>query len=422
MEKGRGLVGTKIGNYEVVEYLGYGAMARVYKGYHTNLDRFAAIKILHSQFAADSEFVELFKREAKNLANLFHPNIVQVYDFDLYNEIPYIVMEYIEGPTLKDVIDKTHQRSTRLSLMQTVRIIQSIGRALSYAHKMNIIHRDVKPSNILLENTGRVVLSDFGLARLMSGNQLTLTGTVKGTPAYMSPEQSMGHAGRHISDIYSLGVIFYELVTGKLPHTADSPLAILMKHVNEPIVPPKSLVPETPEAVQKIILKATHKKEEVRYQTADEMLKDLALYESKTTTGMLPSASLSLETAEALKETDHLKLPETSKGARLSLHFVDTGQILEVGYSGEYTMGRRYKNQAVVPDIDLTPFNAYEWGISRLHAKLQVDQNSVKIIDLGSSNGTYLAGKRIPVNKPVELKHSNILSLGKLKLQVLIYQ
>ena len=155
------VVGENIGPYRILEQLGRGGMATVFKAYHAALDRYVAIKLLHPHFASDTDFVDQFKREAKNLATLRHPNIVQVYDFDIVDNMPYMIMEFIDGPTLKNVIDETGRRHVRVSLSKSVRIIMNIGVALSYAHKRSIVHRDVKPSNVMLEKSGRVVLADL---------------------------------------------------------------------------------------------------------------------------------------------------------------------------------------------------------------------------------------------------------------------
>lgn len=409
------LVGKRLGSYRFVEYLGYGAMAAVYKAYHQSLDRWVAIKLLHSHFAKDEEFVTQFKQEARNLATLRHPNIVQVYDFDVVGGMPYMVMEYIDGPPLRNVIEETRRRLVRISINKTVRIVQNIAVALSYAHRRQIVHRDVKPANVMLEKTGRVVLADFGLAKLLTGKHLTDPGVVKGTPAYMSPEQGLGKSGGHYSDIYALGVILYELATGQLPFDAENPLAIAMKHVNEPLPSPKLIVPELPDEIEYIILKAMQKDPADRYQTIEHFLNDLSSFSQTIRTAKLPTAKLSLT------DTHTTPPPEAQYDSQISLHFVDTGQILNLERGSEYTIGRRYKQQPIIPDIDLTPFNAYEWGISRLHAKILVGVNEVKITDLGSSNGTWLNGKKIPTDLPSTLRHSDVFYLGKLRIQVLIY-
>jgi len=251
-------------------------MAEVYKAYQSSLDRYVAIKLLHPFLADDPEFKDRFEREARNVAKLRHPHIVQVYDFDTdaESESYYMVMELIEGETLKDRLTKLSD--TRLPLSEVLRIIREATEALSYAHARGMIHRDVKPANLMLDSDGRVVLTDFGIAKIVTGNQqLTASGGMVGTPAYMAPEQGLGEAGDERSDIYSLGVILYQLMTGRLPFDADSPLALILKHMNEDIPSPRQFNPDISPAMEEIIYKAMAKDPEERFQTADEMLAQL---------------------------------------------------------------------------------------------------------------------------------------------------
>ena len=199
-------------------------MAEVYRGYHAALDRYVAIKVLHAFLADDPEFKSRFEKEARNVARLKHPNIVQVYDFeyDPSDESYYMVMELIEGPTLKERLVELATRNERLSLEESLRIIHDAGLALAYAHQQGMIHRDVKPANLMLDADGRVVLTDFGIAKIVTGVQFTASGGMVGTPAYMAPEQGLGEAGDERSDIYSLGVILYQLLTGRLPFEAET--------------------------------------------------------------------------------------------------------------------------------------------------------------------------------------------------------
>lgn len=271
------LVGKTLGKYELRERIGRGGMAEVYRAYHPSLDRYVAIKILHPFLGEDPEFKERFEREARSVAQLRHPSIVQVYDFDFDpdRELYYMVMEYVDGPTLRAELAAPGREEERYSTDEAIGIVRPVAEALSYAHSRGMIHRDVKPANIMLDRDGRVVLTDFGIARIISGPAMTTSGSMVGTPAYMSPEQGLGQAGDHRSDIYSLGVVLYQLVTGVLPFQAETPIAVVLKHVNEPLPRPSLVNPELPEEVERIIMTALAKAPEERYQSADDLIADL---------------------------------------------------------------------------------------------------------------------------------------------------
>jgi len=267
----------RLGKYEIIDRIGRGGMAEVYRGYHPALDRYVAIKLLHPFLADDPEFKDRFENEARNVARLKHPNIVQVYDFDYdaESESYYMVMELIDGPTLKDRLFDLDMTSERFPIAESIRIIKSAAEALAYAHQRNMIHRDVKPANLMLDADGRVVLTDFGIAKIVTGAQFTASGGMVGTPAYMAPEQGLGEAGDERSDNYSLGVIMYQLITGRLPYDADTPLAIILKHVNEPLPLPGQFVPGLPQDLERVICLALEKEPENRYQTALQFAQDL---------------------------------------------------------------------------------------------------------------------------------------------------
>lgn len=268
------LSGKQIGKYILRERLGRGGMAEVYKGYQESLDRFVAIKLMHAFLVADQDFLNRFQREARAMAALNHPNIVGVYDFDVYGENSYyLVMEYIEGGTLKERLENLARQGKRMPLENVVKMIAEIADALAYAHRREMVHRDIKPANIMLNNdSGRAVLTDFGIVKLL-GNQsmaYTATGALIGTPAYMSPEQALGQSGDHRVDIYSLGVMLFQMVTGSLPFDADTPLAVVMQHVNSPTPQPDTLIPDIPWGLQEVILKSMAKSADDRYQSAGE--------------------------------------------------------------------------------------------------------------------------------------------------------
>ncbi len=271
------MANRRIGKYEVLERLGRGGMAEVYRARDVNLDRFVAIKILHAFLADDPEFISRFEREAQNIAKLKHPHIVQVYDFDkdTDSDYYYMVMELVDGVTLKDRLNAAAERGKLLPLTEALRVLRDAASALGYAHSRGMIHRDVKPANLMLDHDNRVVLTDFGIAKILTGAQFTASGGMVGTPAYMSPEQGLGEPGNESSDLYSLGVILYQLTSGKLPYEADTPLATILKHLNSPIPSPRAINPNIPENVERLILKAMAKDPADRYQNAAGMIEDL---------------------------------------------------------------------------------------------------------------------------------------------------
>jgi len=264
----------QLGKYEIQERLGRGGTAEVYKAYQPSLDRHVAVKLLHPFLADDPEFKDRFEREARNVARLRHPNIVQVYDFefDPPSETYYMVMELIGGQSIKQRLDSTTERFPEAEIY---RLMSGAVSALAYAHARGMIHRDVKPANLMLDVDGRVVLTDFGIAKIVTGIQFTASGGMIGTPAYMAPEQGLGEAGDERSDLYSLGIIMYQMLTGVLPYDAESPLAVILKHHNESTPSVRTRAPDASERIAAITYKAMQKEPENRFQSADEMLKAL---------------------------------------------------------------------------------------------------------------------------------------------------
>ncbi|WP_434511585.1 Stk1 family PASTA domain-containing Ser/Thr kinase [Desulfitobacterium sp. AusDCA] len=258
--------------YEIIERIGVGGMAIVYKAKDLLLNRIVTIKVLREQFASDDDFVRRFRREAQSAASLSHPNIVSIYDVGKDGDTEYIVMEYVEGQNLKELI----RNYAPLSSEQSINLAMQIAQAIRHAHEHKIIHRDIKPHNILVTADGRLKVTDFGIARAVSAATMTHTGDIIGSVHYLSPEQAKGVQTNEQSDLYSLGIILYELLTGKVPYDGETPIAIALKHLQEQPVPPSKLNPRISQELESIILRAIAKSPEQRYQTAVEMLEDLA--------------------------------------------------------------------------------------------------------------------------------------------------
>ncbi|MFQ5923999.1 MAG: protein kinase, partial [Anaerolineales bacterium] len=260
------LIGQTLGAYRILEKIGRGGMASVYKAYQPALDRSVAIKVLPPHLADEPGFKERFQREARAVAKLEHPHILPVYDYGHDGDLSFIVMRYVETGTLRRIMSIP---------MQTSRIIDVVGQiagALDHAHRNGIIHRDVKPSNVLLDERDWSLLTDFGLARMMEvSQQITASGVGMGTPTYMSPEQGMADRVDHRTDIYSLGVMLYEMLTGKVPYEAETPLAVVLKHINDPLPLPSDVNPDIPKAVERVVLKAMAKSPSDRFQQAGQL-------------------------------------------------------------------------------------------------------------------------------------------------------
>lgn len=262
-------LGANVGPYQVIEQLGQGGMASVYKAYHAALDRYVALKVLHQAFNEDSTFISRFQREAKVVAKLEHPNIVPVYDFAEHEGRPFLVMKFIEGDTLK-----ARMSAGPLTAKEIEQVVETVGSAVGYAHRQGVLHRDIKPSNVLISNENIMYLADFGLARIAQAGESTLSAdSIMGTPQYISPEQAMGKKdldGK--TDVYSFGVMIYEMVVGQVPFNADTPFSIIHDHIYTPLPLPKVVNPNVPDAVQRVLLKALAKNREDRYATVEELI------------------------------------------------------------------------------------------------------------------------------------------------------
>ncbi len=270
------LVGKTLGQYEIKAEVGRGGMATVYRGYQASLNRAVAVKVLAGELARDPDFRQRFQREAHAVAQLAHPHILAVYDFgeDPATGVVYLVTQFVDGGTLAGRMGGPQtggpQTGGPMPPTEAARIAAQIARALAFAHAAGVIHRDIKPGNVLMTSDGHPLLSDFGIAKIMAETRMTRTGTSLGTPAYMSPEQAQGMPVDHRSDIYALGVMLYEMLAGVLPFQADTPVALLHQHVANPPPPLRERVPGIPRSLEKIVMRALSKNPDDRFATAGE--------------------------------------------------------------------------------------------------------------------------------------------------------
>ncbi|MDP5273369.1 Stk1 family PASTA domain-containing Ser/Thr kinase [Chengkuizengella axinellae] len=266
------MIGQQLsGRYEILNRVGGGGMALVFKAHDKLLNRMVAIKVLRQQFVYDEDFIRRFRREAQSAASLSHPNVVNIYDVGQEEDIHYIVMEYIEGSNLNEEI----KRRAPFQVDEAIHIACQICDALEHAHQNQIIHRDIKPHNILIGKNGRVKVTDFGIARAATSSEITQTGSVLGSVHYFSPEHAKGVTQGAKSDLYSLGIVLYQMLTNKLPFSGESPISIALKHIQEDVEEPRKLNSLIPQSVENVVLKSMQKNPEQRYQSAKEMLLDL---------------------------------------------------------------------------------------------------------------------------------------------------
>lgn len=347
--------------YEILERVGGGGMAEVFRAHDQLLDRYVAVKILHTQFASDEEFIIKFRREAQGAAKLSHPNIVNIYDVGRDENKYYIVMEYVSGETLKEKI----QREQTLPAEEALRIAREIAEALAHAHRNNLVHCDIKPHNILVTQEGRVKVTDFGIARAVTSATMTYSGNIIGSVHYFSPEQAKGGAISAQSDIYSLGVVLYEMLTGRVPFTGETPIGIALKHLQEDALAVRAVNPSIPTLVEAIVLKAMAKVPEDRFPSIAEMIDDIKSAEDFLRGDTARNAKYDAFATQVLpKITDHTtpqrRADKTaSRGGavnntRSKKVFIGLALILLMGFwVGAFLSYGEFwsKNEVTVPDV-----------------------------------------------------------------------
>jgi eukaryotic-like serine/threonine-protein kinase len=399
------LVGRRIEQYRIDARVGEGGMGTVYRAYDVHLHRAVALKVLHQALSSRHEFQQRFMQEARAAARLDHPSIVKIFDFGMTEGLLYMVMEYVAGGSLAAYIRRLQERQQVVRLDETLPLLAQVADALGYAHRQGVIHRDVKPDNVLvkqLEDVARPgelplrpVVTDFGLAKLLEGGFDTRTGSFMGTLAYMSPEQALGKPLDGRSDLYSLGVMLYQLTTGRLPLEIATPTDAVRKHMNEQPLPPRQANPELPEAVAAVVARAVAKEPGQRFQSGREMSEALLALRDESGSGaatrLAPSVSMvrmSTELRPGGAAPEPARLQQDVGAATSDQLIVAFGQATPVTYplrGSTITLGRAEDN-----DVVLT-----EGAVSRRHARLERTERGWAVTDLGSTNGTFLEDNRL---------------------------
>ena len=398
-------IGKTIGKVRIDKYLAHGGMAEVYLGTHLSLDRQVAIKVLHSYIEENQDLLARFHREARVVAGLRHHNIVQIYDFDAVDGHPYIVMEYLTGTTLASYLRELHGRNERIQPHQVARLLKALTASLDYAHEQGVIHRDIKPGNILLhKKTGEIpldrpltndveaILTDFGLVRIANSASQTASGMVSGTPAYMSPEQARGDPIDHRTDIYSLGIVLYEMLAGRVPFEADSSLTVIYKQINDPPPP----IPGISPAVQTVIDQALTKKPEDRYPTSSNMAVDFYLAigmsrEAETIINALPEEAKSVHSKkyESSPQTVSENVPKPATRKKV---LIGVGVFFILGFItllfGAFFLFSRLSG-AVSPLDGETPVNS-ETPVTGPASEIGGPPSAEGMVEI--SSGTYVVG------------------------------
>ncbi len=311
--------------YLIEEMLGQGGMSAVFKATDPNLKRVVAVKMIHSHLSNNPDFVRRFEEEAAAVAQLRHPGIIQVYDFSQDDDVYYMVLEFVPGETIQDHLKRLNASGRRLSTAKAIEYMANICDAVDYAHQRGMIHRDIKPANLMLNTLGQVILMDFGIAKIVGGQTHTATGAVVGTAMYMSPEQIKGERPDKRTDIYSLGVTLFEMVSGRPPFEAESAMTLMMMHINDPVPNLKNINPDVPDELVAVIDKALAKDPNERYQTAAQMAAALRNISTQpSSTGVTPSPAATM--------IDVSPLPPSSPGATMYERPVESkGTIVESG-------------------------------------------------------------------------------------------
>lgn len=397
------LIGQTLNRYRLTSLLGEGGMGAVFKAHDVTLERDVAVKIMHPQFARLADFRERFLQEARTAARLNHPGVVQVYDFGQEKELLYIVMEFIPGANLGQMLQSLRSQNQWIRLDEAIELMRQVALAMDYIHHQGVLHRDMKPGNIMLKPEAseslpyHPVITDLGLAKLLEGQPLTQEGTSLGTPSYMSPEQALGEKVDARSDVYSLGILLYELCVGQLPFPIKSLTEAIRYHTKEPPPPPRVLRPDLPEILDRLILKALEKDPSRRIPNAAEMargLKAIAPQVNQATAGptlLENSVSLVTQYQQSLLE---------QRGASILQEFAPPSDVtqdrIQVLYEGQTTASLPFKRGGMTVGRDASCDIVLEDNLaSRQHLKIEFDGIQYRVLDLGSTNGSFLGDAKL---------------------------
>jgi serine/threonine protein kinase len=381
------IIGETVGSYQIEELLGRGGMAAVYKAYHPALDRYVAIKVIDAALGQEPDFIERFRREARAIARLDNIHIVPVYDFSEHNGQPYIVLKFIDGQTLRD-----RMKAATLSKHEILKIVSAVGDGLQYAHNHGVLHRDTKPSNVLVGRDSKVYLTDFGLARLAEGASSLTGDMIIGTPQYISPEQAMNAENLDEgTDIYSFGVMIYEMVIGCLPFDGDTTFSIIEDHIYKPPPLPTSIKPDLPAEVEQVILKTLSKERSDRYAKVTDLIKAF----KKAWLPNIDQSEISSTTMEALG---------------IASLVAENGKSFPVAEE-TVVLGRNSSTRNIQNDIDLSDLDTKKI-VSRRHAMIQRKNNEFILHDLESRNGTFVNGERLLPIQSHTLISGDVIQFG----------
>lgn len=386
----------KFGRYQVVESLGRGSTSTVFKAHDPLLDRNVAIKAIHAELSVQPGFVERFEREARALAHLQHPHIVRIYDMGHEADVYFMVVEMVTGETLKNRLQSVKKMDQLMPLQEVERIVTALCDAVDYAHLTRLVHRDLKPANVIFNELNKPMLTDFGIVKMLDSPSRTAKGSLLGTPLYMSPEQCRGHSGDQRCDIYSLGVMLYEMCTGKLPFMSRSIAGILKAHIVKPPPPPTKINPHLPVSLENVLLKALEKDPADRFQTASELAKAFSAALHQPADDTVPISDMETVVPKPVKGAS---LRSISRGTRYALNALISNRI-----------GRSQHGRSVEVDLSNEPSSDY---VHSVHALVRYNKSGWELEALSTNkNPTFVNDSEITPGTTITLSDKDRVALS----------